>query len=55
MTKEEIIEILKENIQEYLFQNEIDAYIKGYLDALRDSYEITWEEKIEILEVMKNE
>ena len=42
MTKEEIIKNIKEKTERYLFQAEIDAYTKGYLDALEDSHEISW-------------
>ena len=48
MTKEEIIENIKEKYGKYLFQESIDAYIKGYLDALCHSYEISWDERDEI-------
>ena len=50
MTKEEIIEIIKNEIENYMLQSEINAYIKGYLDALCKTYEITWEERYEIEE-----
>ena len=55
MSKEEIIEKIKESLEGYMFQNEIDSYIKGYLDALCNTYEINWEERDEIEEALKNE
>ena len=55
MTKEEIIENIKNRIEYYFLQYEIDAYIKGYLDALCHTYEITWNERIEIEEALKDE
>ena len=42
MTNEEIIENIKKRTEKYLFQAEVDAYVKGYLDALEDSHEISW-------------
>ena len=42
MTNEEIIRNIKEQTKKYLFQAEVDSYIKGYLDALEDSHEISW-------------
>lgn len=55
MDKQEIVTNIKEKTEDYMFQSEIDAYIKGYLDALFRAYEITWEERFEIEEVLKNE
>lgn len=55
MTKEEIVEEIKEHIEDYMYIDEINAYIKGYLDALCKTYEITWEERDEIEEMLKNE
>lgn len=55
MDKEEIIENIKDNTREYMFQSEIDSYIKGYLDALCKTYEISWEERFEIEEALNNE
>lgn len=55
MGKEEVIENIKNNIDDYIFQSEIDSYIKGYLDALCNTYEITWDERYEIEEKLKNE
>ena len=55
MSKEEIIEEIKENIEGYMYIDEINAYIKGYLDALCKTYEITWEERVEIEEALKDE
>ena len=54
MSKEEIIEIIEEKIEDYMFQSEMDAYIKGYLDALCKTHEITWDERYEIEAVLKN-
>lgn len=55
MDKQEIVESIKEKTEDYMFQSEIDAYVKGYLDALCKTYEITWEERLEIEEVLNNE
>jgi len=55
MDKQEIVENIKEKTEDCIFQNEIDAYVKGYLDALCKTYEITWEERLEIEKVLKNE
>lgn len=55
MSKEEIIENIKERIEDYRFQSEIDSYIKGYLDALCKTYEITWDERYEIEEALEDE
>ena len=55
MSKEEIIEEIKEKIADYMYIDEINAYIKGYLDALCKTYEITWDERYEIEEALKNE
>ena len=55
MSKEEIIENIKENIEGYMYIDEINAYIKGFLDALCKTYEITWDERYEIEEVLKHE
>ena len=55
MTKDEIIEEIKERTEDYMFQSEIDSYIKGFLDALCKTYEITWDERYEIEEALKNE
>lgn len=38
-----------------MFQNEIDSYTKGYLDALCETYEISWDERFEIEEKIKDE
>lgn len=48
MSKEEIIEEIKSKTEDFMFQAEIDAYTKGYLDALCKTYEITWEERCDI-------
>lgn len=48
MTKTEIVEKIKEEIDDYIWASEIDAYIKGYLDALCSVYEISWDERMEI-------
>lgn len=53
MNKEEIIENIKDKIYDYMLQSEIDAYTKGYLDALCHIYEITWVERYEIEEELK--
>ena len=55
MSKEEIIEEIKENLEDYILQSDVDSYIKGYLDALCKTYEITWDERYEIEEALKNE
>ena len=54
MSKEEIIEIIKNEIEDYTFQTEIDSYIKGFLDALCKTYEITWDERMEIEKILNN-
>ena len=55
MTKEEIVEKIKEETESCYFQAEVDAYAKGYLDALCNTYEITWEQRYEIEEMFNNE
>lgn len=57
MSKEEIIEEIKSKTEElsYMFQSEIRAYIKGFLDALCKTYEITWNERIDIERELDNE
>lgn len=55
MDKEEIVKNIKDEIEGYMFQSEIDSYIKGYLDALCKTYEISWEERFEIEEMLNNE
>ena len=55
MDKNEIIEKIKNQIEDYRFQSSIDTYIKGYLDALCHTYEITCEERYEIEEMLNNE
>ena len=55
MSKEEIIEEIKNEINDYISIFEIESYIKGYLDALCKTYEITWEERYKIEEALKNE
>ena len=55
MTKEEIIEIININTEGYMYIDEINAYIKGYLDALCATHEITWDERYEIEEALKDE
>lgn len=54
MTKAEIVEKIKEEIDDYIWQSEIDAYIKGFLDALCYTYEITWNERMEIEQTLNN-
>lgn len=54
MTKIEIVEKIKEQTDHYIWASDIEAYIKGYLDALCYTYEITWDERLEI-ENMLNE
>lgn len=54
MTKTEIVEKIKEGIDNYLWASEVDAYIKGYLDALCYTYEITWDERMEIEMMLNN-
>ena len=53
MSKEEIVEEIKENLEDYILQSDVDSYIKGYLDALCKTYEITWDERYEIEEALK--
>ena len=55
MTKEEIIEEIKNEIENYMFKSDAYYYIKGYLDALCKTYEITWDERDEIMEALKDE
>lgn len=55
MSKEEIIEEIKNEIEDYIYQSNVDSYIKGFLDALCKTYEITWDERYEIEEVLKDE
>lgn len=55
MSKEEIIETIRNKIEDYVLISEIDSYIKGYLDALCKTYEITWDERYEIEEALKDE
>ena len=52
MTRTEIVEKIKEEIDNYIWASEIEAYIKGFLDALCYTYEITWDERIEIEELL---
>ena len=40
MTKEEILENIKNAIEKFVWQNEVEAYIEGYLKALLDCYKI---------------
>ena len=57
MNKEEIVEEIKSKTEElsYMFQSEIEAYIKGFLDALCKTYEISWGERYEIERELDNE
>ena len=55
MSKEEIIEEIKEHTENYMYIDEISAYLKGFLDALCKTYEITWDERYEIEEALKDE
>lgn len=55
MDKDEIIEIIKDKIENLMFQTEIDLYIEGFLDALIKAREIDWDERYEIEEALKNE
>jgi len=55
MSKEEIIEEIKNEIDNYVSIFEIESYIKGYLDALCKTREITWDERYEIEEALKDE
>ena len=55
MSKREIIEEIKNETETYVSLFEIESYIKGYLDALCKTYEITWDERYEIEEALKNE
>ena len=54
MTKTEIVEKIKEGTDEYIWVCEDDAYIKGYLDALCYTYEINWDERIDIENMLNN-
>ena len=54
MTNTEIVEKIKEATDNYMWASEIDAYIKGYLDALCHAYEITWDDRIEIEKMLNN-
>ena len=54
MTKTEIVEKIQEEIADYIWANEVEAYIKGYLDALCSAYEITWDERIDIEQMVNN-
>lgn len=54
MTKTEIVEKIKEQIDHCIWQNEVDGYIKGFLDALCYTYEITWDERMEIETILNN-
>ena len=55
MTKTEIVEKIKEEIDNYIWSSEIEAYIKGFLDALCYTYEITWDKRTEIEELLNNQ
>ena len=55
MSKDEIIEEIKNEIENYVSIFEIESYIKGYLDALCKTREITWDERYEIEEALKDE
>ena len=55
MSKEKIIEILKDKTENFMFQSEIDAYVEGYLDALCKTYEISYDERYEIERELDNE
>ncbi len=55
MFEDEIIEDIKEEIDDYIFQSEKESYIKGYLDALCKTHKITWEERYKIEEEIRNE
>lgn len=55
MDKEEIIEIIKEKTENFMFQTEIDLYVEGFLDALIKAREITWDERYEIEDALKDE
>lgn len=55
MSKQEIIEEIKNEIEGYVSLFEIESYIKGYLDALCKTNEISWNERYEIDEELKNE
>ena len=55
MTKDEIIEEIKNEIEDYTLIFEIESYIKGYLDALCKTREITWDERYEIERTLKHE
>jgi len=55
MDKDEVIEEIKNEIENYTMIFEIESYIKGYLDALCKTREITWDERYEIEAVLKDE
>ena len=54
MTKTEIVEKIKENTDSYIWASDIESYTKGYLDALCYTYEITWDERMEIEQMLNN-
>lgn len=48
MTKEDIIENIKNGTENLIWKSEVEAYIDGYLGALRDTREIDYSDYIEI-------
>lgn len=48
MTKDEIIENIKNATENMCWKDEAYAFLKGYLKALRDCYEIDYDTSIDI-------
>ena len=53
MTKEDIIENIENGLENLIWKNEVEAYIDGYLGALRDCYEIDYDMYYEIYYELK--
>lgn len=54
MTKTEIVEKIKAGTDSYIWASDIESYTKGYLDVLCSTYEITWNERMEIEMMLNN-
>ena len=54
MTKIEIVEKIKEKTDSFIWWSDIDVYTEGFLDALCYTYEITWDERMEIEKMLNN-
>ena len=54
MTKAEIVEKIKEKTEDYIWASDVESYTKGFLDALCSTYEITWDERMEIEMLLNN-